>query len=504
MRCLLLISFLWIGCREHPVELVAAHDSPTTAFPLSANQRVKGKLQPGNNTVYFSLKLEEQAMLRAELSAVRGADTQLQILDTRGDVLITANDHGSSLAEEIYPVFLAAGNYLLLLSASAEAVAEFTLFYRLFRPPPDIEREANNTPETATLVAATHASGFYGGEFFINGKEKSPEQDCFRFHIQAEGKSRASFTLTGVDGYTAILRVLNRAGDVLAAAKSEKPGALLSVGPVAIPEDRQLTACVRATRRELNASRDYYDLDMRLSDVEISSESEPNNSLKTAGQIAAETMEGNLAAINDVDYFYWQNRREYPVILRVELASRAVQLLQLEAGSGQVLRSFAGSAKESEVADNLRVEPGERIILVVRCSSKCNRKTFKPVSYRLRLDESQATDENESEPNDSPEQAEVLVDLTQKWGFINPFGDMDYYRLSLSQNAVRDVIVESKLNCRLRLEHLRGGKVLAVSAGKGKVIYNAELAQGDLLRLQCTGNSSAAAERSYRLSLNEP
>ncbi|MFZ5630151.1 MAG: hypothetical protein ACOY5B_13555 [Spirochaetota bacterium] len=503
MRRLLLLPFILLACREKAAQLVGAHDSPASAFVLEADRQVTGKLRSGESQVYFSVRLAEMSMFRAQLSAVRGADTRLEVLNSSGDLLHTANDHGSSIAEEIHPVFLAAGDYLLRLSATAELAEDFTLFYRLFKAPADVEREPNNTPETATAVTTTHASGFYGAEFSFSGKEKAREQDCFRFMAAAEGKSRAEFKLSGVDGYTTAIQIFDKAGEVLVAGESDKPGQLLSLGPLAVPKEGQLTACIRATRRQANVSRDYYDLEMRLSDVQLKSESEPNNSAQTAGEIAADSMEGGIATLSDADYFYWQNRRDYPVILRIELTAAVPQLLKLETVTGSATRVFEGSAEKVEVADNLRVEAGERVTLLVRCGKKCNRKSFKPVAYQLHLDESQATDENETEPNDNPDRAEALVDLTQKWGFINPPGDTDYYRLSLSQAAVRDVIVESKLGCRLRLEHLRGGKSLAISAGSGKVIYNAELLQGDLLRLQCAGDRPSA-DRSYRLSVNEP
>ncbi|GAB4426543.1 MAG: hypothetical protein OHK0011_08110 [Turneriella sp.] len=503
MRQLLLLPFFVLACRENAARLVSSHDSAASAFALAADRQVTGKLHAGENQVYFSFRLAEPSMFRAELSAVRGADTRLEILSSGSDVLFTADDHGSSLAEEIQPVYLAVGDYLLRLTATAEEDAVFTLFYRLFKAPADVEREPNNTPETATTVAATHASGFYGAEFFWRGKEKFREQDCFRFAAASEAKSSAEFKLTGVDGYTTTLQIFDKAGEALATGESDKPGQMLVVGPLAVPKDGQLTACIRASRRQPNVSRDYYDLEMHLRDVQLKSESEPNNSMQTAGEITAGSMEGGIATLSDADYFYWQNRREYPVLLRVELTASMTQLLRLEAGTGSSMRVFEGSAEKGEVADNLRVEAGERATLLVRCGKKCNRRNFRSVAYQLRLDETQATDENETEPNDSPDRAEVLVDLTQKWGFINPPGDTDHYRLSLSQAAVRDVIVESKLSCRLRLEHLRGGKSLAISTGLGKVIYNAELAQGDLLRLQCAGDRPSA-DRSYRLSLNEP
>lgn len=503
MRLLLILPLLAFACREKTARLAAAHDTAETAYSLAADRPVTGQLVIGENRVYFRVHLAEPGMFRAELSAVRGADTRLEILNARAELLHAADDHGSSLAEEIYPVFLAAGDYLLRVSADAAQAEWFTFFYRLFKAPADVEREPNNSPETATVVAATHASGFHGAEFFWQAREKSREQDCFRFAAVSESRAQAVFTLTGVDGFAAALQVFDPAGDVLVAGESEKPGQLTVVGPVAVPADRVFTVCVRAMRRQANASRDYYDLEMRLANVQLRSESEPNNSRETAAEIAADSMQGSLSSTSDTDYFYWQNRRDYPVILRVDLTGAVPQLLRLEASTGQGLRTFEGSAERGEVADNLRVEAAERVLLLVRCSGRCNRRTFRPVSYRLGLDESQATDENETEPNDSPERAETLVDLTQKWGFMNPRGDIDCFRLSVAQPTVRDVLVEAKLGCRLRLEHVRSGKSLAISTGKGRILYNAEFAKDDILRLTCI-DAALSADRSYRLSVNEP
>lgn len=502
MRRLLFLLLLLLSCSEKPTLLVAPHDTPEQAFLLAAEQRVTGKFHPGKNTVYFRIHLSAPAMLRAELAAVRGADTRIELLLPQGRVLYAVDDNGSSFAEEIFPLFLPAGEYLVHIAAEAQAEENFTFFYRLFKPPPDVESEPNNSLSNASAVAALHATGFFGPQFHLAGEKKEREQDCFAFSASGNGKRRAEFALTGVDGYLPTLRIFDSAGKLLVAAESLKSGEWLRTEAVAVPEDERLFVCVSAERRQKDASRDYYELHMQLADIELKSELEPNDTLATASAISGNTIEGVLTKISDIDYYFWHNPQDYAQVVRVELKSPKAPMLRLEVGENSPLRVFEDSAEKGEVADNLRVEAGEKLFVRVSCRRACPRKNFAPLSYMLELGESQATDETENEPNDSAEKAEVLVDLAQKWGFINPPGDVDFFRLSLAGPVVRDVVIESKLACRLRLEHWRAGKMLAAPAAKTKLLYNAEFFPDDLLRLTCPG--TRPADRAYRLALSEP
>lgn len=511
MRHLFLLALLYLSCGEKATLIVESPDTPDKAFALSANQRVTGKLYPGKNTIYFRIRLAEAAMLRGELAPVRGADTRLELLSEQGDALYTVDDNGSSLAEEIFPVLLSAGDYLLRIAAEAQTEETFTVFYRLFKAPPDIESEPNNTLATASMVAAMHATGFFGPELYLTGTQKERERDCFAFTAPEGKKRRAEFSLSGVDGYRATLHIFDSAGKLLVSVESVKIGERLLTEPLALPEDGKLFACVTAQRKEKDASRDYYELQMQLTELQSKAELEPNNTVQTASVISGNTIEGTLSKNSDVDYFYWQNTHDYALIARVELESRSPQLLRLEsaiegnspANLPLAWRIFENSAEKGEVADNLRVETGEKLALLVRCRKACQHKNFVPVPYVLRLSESQATDENEAEPNDNPERAETLLDLTQKWGFINPPDDNDYFRLRMAQPAIRDVLVESKLGCRLSLEHWRGSKLLFTSSAKGKMIYNAEFTNADVLRLKCLGKA-VSPDRSYLIVLSEP
>jgi hypothetical protein len=263
--------------------------------------------------------------------------------------------------------------------------------------------------------------------------------------------------------------------------------------------------CVSAVTTMRKQSRDYYDLTLSFGEATQKGEVEPNNSPGTASPMLADQIEGTISAFTDSDYFSYRNRREYPVSLRIDLESAALGTLSLTAAKpGQGLQLFEDSAAKGEVAENIRVEAAETVIFSVRNRAKLKKKNFKVTEYTLKLQETQASDENETEPNHTPEKADGLVDLTQKWGFVNPIGDVDYYRLKLASPAERLLSFESKVDCKIRIEHLRGGKSVATQSAPQNVQYKAMFEKDDLVKIQCLGQKPNPAERAYRIALTEP
>ncbi|MBN8223096.1 MAG: hypothetical protein J0L53_19445, partial [Spirochaetes bacterium] len=64
--------------------------------------------------------------------------------------------------------------------------------------------------------------------------------------------------------------------------------------------------------------------------------------------------------------------------------------------------------------------------------------------------------------------------------------------------------LESKIDCKVRLEHLRGGKSVAVQSAPQNVQYKALFEKDDVVKVQCVGQKSNPAERAYRIALTEP
>lgn len=505
LRALLVcIALMALHCKAKPIRLEGTHDTPQTAFELAADKTMAGTFSKGDSTIFIRVKLNAPAMFRAELTAARGADSSITVFSPPEQAVVTADDNGSSLPEEISPVYLAAGVTLVRIQAKSDEAADFQFFYRVFNAPSDVEREPNSAPATANALTGLHATGFHGPLFTRTEKEKLRERDCFSKQNTSAEATLVSARLTGVEGITGVVSFLDAAGNEIHRQEAAGPGQPLDTSPVFLQAGAQLVVCVSSARLERAVSRDYYDLNLVLADITRKSEIEPNNSAATASRMTEDTIAGQVSAIGDVDYFTWVNRKEYPVLVNVSLEAPFIESLRLAiVRKGEPEQLFENSAVRQEIAENIRLEAGEQLTLGVLTRAKLKKKDFKPLLYTLKINESQFNDDSETEPNDTVAKADVLIDHAQKWGFLNPVGDVDYYRLKLDAPVARLLVFESKIACKVKLEHLRGGKSLAISSAQSNLKYSATFETDDLLKIQCVAQKPNPAERAYRLALVE-
>lgn len=502
---LVCIALLALQCKAKPIKLEGAHDTPQTAFDLAADKALSGSFSKGDSTIFIRVKLSAPAMFRAELSAARGADSSITVFSPPEQAMLTADDNGSSLPEEISPVYLAAGITLVRIQAKSDEPADFQFFYRVFNAPSDVEREPNGTPTTANALTGLHATGFHGPLYMRTEKEKLRERDCFSKQNTSTEATLVSARLTGVEGITGVVSFLDAAGNEIYRQEAAGAGQPLDTSPVFLQAGAQLIVCVSSARLERAVSRDYYDLNLVLADITRKSEIEPNNSAETASRMTEDTIAGQISAFGDVDFFTWVNRKEYPVLVNVSLEGPFIETLRLSVTrKGEAEQAYENSAVRQEIAENVRLEAGEQLTLGVRTRAKLKKKDFKPALYTLKINESQFNDDSETEPNDTVAKADTLIDHAQKWGFLNPVADVDFYRLKLEAPVTRLLVFESKISCKVKLEHLRGGKSLAISSAMSNLKYTAAFENDDLLKIQCVAQKPNPAERAYRLALVEP
>jgi len=470
------------GCKETSVRLAGSYSTRESAFELAPDKKIVATFAADRKIFYFKIRGQENRMLRAELSPVRGIDTAMRLMI--GDKTIAVNDNGSSLGEEISAVFIPPGETWLVVEAvnAFELSQDFNLFYRVFNAPPNVEIEPNDTLATATSVTGNRATGFYDSS-----------QDCFLFSPPIEEKSLLQFNLTAVDGVISQLEIFDLEKNILLSEKTS--GAMT---PVAQPISGKLYACVRAVKRDVGLGRDYYELSFDAKPIENKTEIEPNDTPEKASHIGVGRIMAVLSSLSDVDVFSFRNSHDYAVHLRAELTSVEITQLQFIAAK----RNYSQSAQKSAIAENLRAEAGEDIQFAIQVKGKPLKKIGR-IEYILEISEIEAIDENENEPNDMPEKADALPDLTQKWAFINPPGDIDYFRISSESPTAKSLKVESKIDCRIKIEHLRAGKSIATKTGKPPFAFKGDFLKDDLVRLSCQGQKPNPAERGYRLILGE-
>lgn len=498
------IALLALHCKAKPVKLEGTHNTPQTAFELAADKTLSGTFSKGDSVIFIRVKLSAPAMLRAELTAARGTDSNITVFSPPEQAIVSIDDNGSSLPEEISPIYVGAGITLIRLQAKSDEAADFQFFYRVFNAPSDVEREPNGSPATATALAGLHATGFHGPLYLRTDKEKLRERDCFsKQNVSAEA-TLVSARLTGVEGITGVVTFLDAAGNEIYRQEAAAPGQPLDTSPVFLQAGAQLIVCISSARLERAISRDYYDLNLVLADITRKGEIEPNNKSETANRMTEDTIAGQIAAITDLDFFTWVNRKEYPVLVNVSLEGPFIELLRLNVQrKGEVEQAFENSAVRQEIAENVKLEAGEQLTLSIRTRAKLKKKDFKPAAYTLKINESQFNDDSETEINDTVAKADVLIDHAQKWGFLNPVADVDFYRLKLDAPVARQLVFESKIACKVKLEHLRAGKSLAISSAQSNLKYAATFETDDMIRIQCVGQKPNPAERAYRLALVE-
>ncbi len=505
-RLLLLLPIvLLFHCRAESRNLTAAEVLAGKPIELAHDQLLTAVLPKGQTRIVVLLKLSEPKMVRAELAAAENSDTRISIFQKSDAPLVVVDDRPEDGAEELPPILLTAGEARIEIAADTSSPTMLKFFYRLFRAPADVEIEPNQTQASATVMQTLHASGFYGPDKFAIGSEPVPERDCFVHTLPSEQAGFMDARLTAVDGVQAALFVYGDKNEKPLAVKTGVAGKVTQLAGVKVSRSEKIYLCVTGTRVSETASRDYYDLVLEFTATQNRSEVEPNDSVKTATEVAQGMVTGTLASHKDTDYFSYQNHREYPVLVRIVLSGKDAAQLRLTLQQRDAfLRKFEYSAPQSEVIENARLEAGESLIVAVQTASAVKKRAKPPVGYELKVSEMQFSDENEAEPNGQETTADSLVDATYKWGFINPPQDVDYYRLQLTETIRRQLRVESRLACQLSLEHLRAGKPVKVTRSKAPLVYEADFAPGDTVRLACIGLVLQPAERAYRLALSEP
>lgn len=488
MRCTAALAFvLALGCKEKPLRLAGNHASRETAIELQSDQKIIGQFSSAHKIFFIRIVLNVPRMFRAELSPARGVDSAMALIFAGKEIIF--NDQASSLGEEISPVFLPQGEAWLRIESrnDVDGLSEFNFFYRTFNPPADVELEPNDEVSQATPVNSTHATGFY---------DRSP--DCFAYTNVPIEKSALWLTVTGVDGVIGGVKILDADKNLLTAQEAHSLAEVIQAPPVQIPENGKLFVCVEAIKRSTGQGRDFYEIIFEPKPLENKTEIEPNDQEKNGNPVSSDRLTGSLSSPGDVDVFTYKNKHDYALDLHAELIREKSSALKLSVGD----KIFSESGPSGEVVENFRLEPGERILFTVQTRSKLP-KGFKPIEYILAFKENELRDESEHESNDTPVTADTLLDLTQKWGFINPPGDIDYYRLSTTDAVRRSVVLESKIDCRFKFEHLRAGTVLAMKSGKAPLKIDNSFQKEDVIRLACVGQKPNPAERGYRLVITE-
>ena len=444
---------------------------------------------------WFELPASPNHWAYIEATPSPGVDLALELMSPEGDVLLRRNQTGFGGVESIPNVGLAQPRFFRVVSAKDGSGGSYRLSVRFVEAVPEHEAEPNNRLLEAILVPLQ--------QWQQGTLDSAEDVDWFRFEIplleptepvpstprEAEAKPAHETapspvpttepvpTAEPVPAAEVVLRriavevetdaevafeiqLCDGEGKPLVQTRRGHRGNWVVRNYALSPNLSALTLVLRPEKRLPNKAYQPpfapipYKLKLSLEKEGLSFEAEPNNTpLQATPLPLAREMEALLSPAADVDYFRVDVAS--PSLINVELSALEGVDLQLSAivpantatqeAERLLLRSNEGKMNEAERLLDVECE-ATCYFKVESVAQKISGKWTKTqenlkTPYKIRAQLQEGLQRREKEPNNAFKQATELALGQNVRGHIYPKGDVDFFRVDLSQHLVRKPIL---------------------------------------------------------------
>jgi hypothetical protein len=483
---------------------------------LAFGKKVRGTLGPvskgkGDEDWFVIDAGATRKRVKVELSGVPEIDLALALFDDANNRLASINNHGAGDGERAPVLGLTPGkNYLRVKEAdrkksdkgkppASNETSPYILSIEELPDAPDEELEPNEKKVDATPLSPGQEMHGY-----LAWKGDADWYKIPTAGVEAGSTMRVDFK--GVEGVVLTVAIYDSIEENVFEVKPLKPQEPQSWRNIGVQTGPGFEAYyIAIIAKDKFQEEERYSLAVSFEKGTGDSEIESNNELKKATPISNGQRLSGAITQNDVDFF--KVIADTPAIMRVDLDGVENLDLSLEiqnaAGKRQVLVN-EGKKKEGEVVPNIAVPLGETFIKVSAGKGEFNDLA----SYALGVNLEPQDGTAEVEPNNESARAtEIALGLTLT-GFYFPKGDVDIYRLDLSNRteAVQvDITVSGIPKADLELALLNAAKVSLQKATKRPAgepeSIEATLDPG-VYEIEVRGKSSNPRDR-YQITVEE-
>ena len=221
------------------------------AIALEGAQPIAGFLWPGDVDLYRVTGAGD-ALYTAELDGLEHVDLKLDRLGPDGKSLAHADDNGVGQGERLPPMALGAAAILRVTARARDTAfdAPYRLTVSAQSNDPELEREPNDTRETAT----TWREGARAMHGFVAPRG---DLDLYRF-LAPEGKKQATVALEAPAGTALSVRIVGEAG--LPLSTSDQPGRAAA----AVTPGKSYFVIVKGASEKVSNPREPYSITLTL------------------------------------------------------------------------------------------------------------------------------------------------------------------------------------------------------------------------------------------------
>jgi hypothetical protein len=366
----------------------------------------------------------DRTLVAVKLTGNDGLDLALDVLDDRGESLLSVHEGRAGAGQHIPNLALAPGTYDLRVrqagkTVRADEASTYLLTVTTAPLGPNEEIEPNDKPAWATeLLPGTDVTGYLGWR---------RDEDWFRVPLTAAPEGATlRIDLQGVAGAVASVAVYDSIQTKIIEARGGR-GDRVALRAVAVKKGEP-AVFVRVRAEVGRSHEDRYSLRVGLDLPGEPTEIEPNDSLARATPLEGPggALAGYIVSQGDVDWF--RLTAAAPSLARVEVTCPERVDLKLavhDAAGKELWRVDEGGRRETEVLVNVPVR-GTAYVRVYARPGDANADEPYRLTWKLEPDDGTW----EHEPNNSfaaatpwPAGAPLLR------GYLHPRGDIDTYRV---------------------------------------------------------------------------
>jgi len=439
----LVLLFLACGTKtEQPkFQLIAEqepNDAAAQALVISSHVIAQGFIGAPKDQDWYKLTIpaDSQAIVRAELSGVPGINLKMELFDANNDKLIEVDKEKEGFGETISNYGLTPGDYFLrvreLWMDSKERKFNDTTAYQLriqlMPARPEFEFEPNNRAIKANMLKADQpVSGYI-----------SPYQDVdwYKIVLPPDQNRFLSLQLTGVDNVDLEMAIYDPIEAELMVRNANGKGEGETIFNLGVqPELEYYSIAIKAGKWQCNEDSSYH-LTASFMEFTGKMEQEPNDRPVRATRISSgDTLHAYIDSVGDVDWYQMQNYTLFPQVARIialGVPKIDLKMTVFDETEQAIWTVNEGGELENEIISNIGLPANSNYLLKVENLSKSGNIDQ---AYKLMASINPLQEGDEYEPNNDGATATQIQANSRVKGFIHPSGDVDFYRLDLSNKS---------------------------------------------------------------------
>lgn len=409
----------------------------------------------------ISIPVDSSTILNAELSGIEGINLKMELMDSENEELLDVDRQKEGKGEILTNYCLNTGDYFLrvreLWLKNKERKFNDTLAYylkmNLAAVTPDVEIESNNKGILATKFTPNIPMKGYLSPYY--------DVDWYKLPLPKATNQYLQITLSGLDKVNTRLKVYDPIEALIIEKNSGKGGEGEYIANLGIAPDYDFYYIVVQPGKWQTNENDQYELTAVFKQASHTMEIEPNDRMVRATEIALnDTILGFLDTPRDVDWYRLNGPEDNPGVLRgkIEGVDKVdLDVTILDQNENEILYVNDTEELETEYICNLGLKPYQ--LYYVRIAN-CKKYANPNETYKFFFSVERYYNDDEFEPNNSSENASMMLPEKPVNGYIHPKGDVDFYRLDLTRY--------SKVNLLIKLDGI-------MKVNTDMVLYNEDM-----------------------------